>query len=112
MLFKARKALTGKTRKEVQPPSPHAQEITRWKGWTVFRCFDVHGKGRDTHIAIHEDTGEERDFDVSGYRIVKHHYQLFRDLIDLGFPTRSAVNGMSPLSAGDVERLKEQRAAA
>jgi len=95
--------------KAVKHPAAFAREIMRWKGWAVFQCEDYYDKGRRAYIAVHEDTREERHFDVTSLSHVHHDRQMFRDLIDLGFPTRSAAGTIRPLTANDIETLKAPR---
>jgi hypothetical protein len=75
-----------------------------FKTWNGYDIFEVENHDSDgclyaTYFAIHQDTGERGDIDVSP------HYPDWRlacRVVDLGFPKRI---GPSPLTHADCDRI-------
>lgn len=81
---------------------PMAVHYKTWNGWDV---FEVEDQDRDgclwcRYFAIHQDTGEQRDIDVSPYF---PDWRLICRVVDLGFPKRI---GPSPLTHSDCDRIE------
>lgn len=80
--------------------TPMAREIARHAGWTIFETFEH--EDRHDFMAVHDDTGETRDVDVTGYRR-PDDVDLYR-LAVLGFPRRLDE---APLTSAQIAAMFE-----
>lgn len=93
--------------KFVPPPeeAPMAEHFLTWNGWDVFSTEDdcdsrEKTKRKTSFFAVNQDTGEQRDIDISPYGYGDKH--LIRRVIDLGFPSRITC---APLNHADCDRI-------
>lgn len=87
----------------VRPPkdAPCAIHFKSWNGWDIFEAVDDDGDAvKSTFFAVHQDTGETKDIDVSPYF---PDWRLIVRVVDLGFPERI---GPAPLSAADLDLIE------
>ena len=92
-----------RAKQHVQPPkeAPCAEHYKSWNGWDIFRERDNDGDvEKQTFFAVHQDTGETRDIDVSPYY---PDWRVIVRVVDLGFPRRT---GPSPLTAADLDQIE------
>lgn len=90
--------------KHVPAPAGHptAVHYKTWNGWHIFEVEDHDSDGclHARYFAVNQDTGEERDIDVSPYF---PDWRLIVRVVDLGFPKRI---GPSPLTYADCDRIE------
>lgn len=92
--------------KFVAPPAdaPMAHHFITWSGWDVFSteddCDSRGGKRKVSYFAVHQDTGEQREIDISPYGY--GDMRLIRRIVDLGFPKRITC---APLNHDDCDRI-------
>jgi hypothetical protein len=79
-----------------------AVHFKTWNGYDIFEVenHDSDGCMYATYFAIHQDTGEQRDIDVSPYF---PDWRLIVRVVGLGFPKRI---GAGPLTHADCDRIE------
>lgn len=94
----------------IAPPksAPMAVHYKTWHGWDIFEVEnnDSDGAMYSTYFAVNQNTGEQRDIDVSPYY---PDWRLICRVVDLGFPKRV---GTSPLTHSDCDRIEASMAKA
>jgi hypothetical protein len=88
----------------IAPPvnAPMAVHYKTWNGWDIFETEDTDSDGGllVKYFAVNQDTGEQRDIDVSPYY---PDWRLICRVVDLGCPRRI---GPSPLTHADCDRIE------
>ncbi|OWV44231.1 hypothetical protein [Mameliella alba] len=86
--------------------APFTEQIDAAAGWAIFEALDYYADGCTTFFGVHEETGEVREADVTGWHIGTRHYLDLRaalpKLAALGFPKRT---GNSPLTIDEIDAL-------
>lgn len=80
---------------------PMAVHFKTWNGWDIFEVEDKDSDGGlfARYFAVNQDTGDQRDIDVSPYF---PDWRLICRVVDLGFPKRITC---APLNHADCDRI-------
>ena len=88
-------------------PAHFAEQLHRIGPWAVYET-DEHSEPdcrKAAWFAVHQDTGETHDFDLSPY--AQPTWATFHRLIEMGFPRRT---GIGPMHVVDVASMWQRRA--